>query len=194
MGYCTPNNLAARVLYHIKDRFEGYLLFDIGDHLVHDHPFAVEPMEAKQLEIIEVIHPDMHHGHGDGIDDLDRDDLTLERLPGVFRALAVLDAIQVLGERLVIRLTLYIAEEQSIIIKSTSQQGNVTLINGLEIGIVQDSGDGCGVGAKIFHLDELFGCRLLGSSRQGYEKGEHNGGISHGCVFTKERRKCLPIT
>ena len=57
-----------------------YLLFNIGDHLVHDHPFTVELMKAKQLKIIEIIHPDMHLGHGDGIDDLDRDDLALEGL------------------------------------------------------------------------------------------------------------------
>jgi hypothetical protein len=73
------------------------LLLDIGDHLIHDHPFTIELMEAKQFEIIEIIHPDMHLGHVDGIDDLDGDDLPLEGFPGVFRTLAILDAIQVLG-------------------------------------------------------------------------------------------------
>jgi hypothetical protein len=46
-------------------------------------------VERQQLEVIKVIHPDVDLRHGDGIDDIDRQDLAFERLTGIFWALAV---------------------------------------------------------------------------------------------------------
>src|SRR5580698_8744520 len=90
----------------------GGLLRDVGDHFVYDQPFAVELVERQELGIVEVIHFDLDPGYGDGIGDLDALDLSVERFSGVFWALAIFDAIQVLGQCFVIGLSFDVAEEQ----------------------------------------------------------------------------------
>ena len=90
------------------------LLSDIRDHLIDDDPFPVQFVEGQQLEVIEVIHSDIDFRHGDGIDDIDGQDFAFERLTGIFWALAVTDAVQVLGDGLEIGFAGGISEQQSI--------------------------------------------------------------------------------
>ena len=56
----------------------------------------------------------MYIRHGDGVDDLDRDDFAFEWFAGILWALAVTDAIQVLGDGLEIGFAGGISEQQSI--------------------------------------------------------------------------------
>src|SRR5580704_6643793 len=99
----------------------------------------------------------MDFGHRDRVDNLDRDYFTLERLAGIFWTLAVANAVQVLRDGLEIRLASGISEQQGAGIEATAKQGDIALINTLEIGIGKDTGDVCGVCAIDIHDYCVFG-------------------------------------
>ena len=109
-------------------------------------------MERQQLEVIEVVHPDVDLSHGDGIDDLDGDDLAFERFAGVLWTLAVFDAIEVLGERLEIGFAGDVSEQQGSGVEGAAEEVDVAFVNTFEVGIGEDADDVCGVCVVIFHV------------------------------------------
>ena len=119
---------------------------DIRYHLIDDDPFAIQFVEGQQLVVIKVIHSDMDLRHGDGVDDLNGQDLTFERLTGILWALAMTDTVQVLGEGLEIGFAGGISEQQGAGVENAAEQVNVALVNTFKVGIIEDAGNICGVG------------------------------------------------
>lgn len=132
------------------------LLPDIRDHLIDDDPFAIQFVEGQQLVVIEVIHSDVDLCHGDRVDDLDGQDLAFERLTGILWALAMTDAVQVLGKGLEIGFAGGISEQQGAGVESAAEQVDIALVNTFKVGIIEDAGDVCGVGlmSEGCHGDE----------------------------------------
>jgi len=90
--------------------------------------------------------------HSDGVDDLYGDDLAFERFTGILWALAVPDAVQVLGDGLEIGFAGGISEQQSAGVVDGAEEVGVALVNTFEVGIGEDAGDVCGVCDVIVHV------------------------------------------
>jgi hypothetical protein len=97
----------------------------------------------------------MYIRHGDGVDDLDRDDFTFEWFTGGLWALAVLHTIEVLRKCLEIGLAAGISEQKGAGVEGTAEQRDVAFVDSLEIGVGEYAGNVGGVCRVIVHTTDV---------------------------------------